>query len=124
MGDACGGHHVQSARADRGGGDHDLAPALRLCEPDRSQCHRLLVLAAPCGKDVLRGLQGLGQAGDVAVTENGEHARKQRNLAAVDDGELIAQIAHKRLRHSQTNGLRHRFLPGEFPLCRLLRNSH
>ncbi|MGX7874598.1 hypothetical protein ACVDG5_019155 [Mesorhizobium sp. ORM6] len=58
------------------------------------------------------------------MTENGEHTREQGNLDAVDDGELIAQIAHKRLRHCQTNGLRHRFLPGEFPLSILLRNSH
>jgi hypothetical protein len=39
-----------------------------------------LVLAAPCGQAILHCFQRLGETGDVAVSEDAEHAREQRSL--------------------------------------------
>lgn len=43
--------------------------------------HRLLVVGAKCGETLALGVEGLGEAGDVAVAENSEHAGKKRDLA-------------------------------------------
>ena len=40
---------------------------------------------------------------DGADTEDGEDAGKQRHLLPVQHGELVAQIAHQRLGHGQTD---------------------
>ena len=44
-----------------------------------------------------------GQTGDVAVAEDREDAGKQRLLLAIDDRELVAQIANQGLRHGTAN---------------------
>ena len=75
-GAARGGDHVSGARTDRGERHHDLPAALRLREADRGQRHRLLVLPAPGREIVLHRLERLGEAGDVAVAEDREHARE------------------------------------------------
>ena len=62
------------------------------------------------GKLVLHRLQRLGEAGDVAVAEDGEDAREERHDVAVDLGLLGDQVAHQGLRHGQADRL-HRFLP-------------
>ena len=63
---------------------------LGLGEADCGERHGLLVLSAPGGKLVLDRLQRLRQAGDVAVAEYGEDARKERHglaeLAPVAEG--------------------------------------
>ncbi len=98
------GHHVGRPRPDRARRHHDLAARLGLGEADRRQRHRLLVLAAPGRQLVLDRLQGLAQAGDVAVAEDREHAGKQRHLGPVELGALRHQPAHQRLRHGETDG--------------------
>ena len=84
-------------------GDHDLPAPLGLGEADRGQRHRLLVLAAPGRQAVLDGFERLGEAGDVAVAEDREHAGEERHALAVDLGELLRQLAHQRLRHGQAD---------------------
>ena len=103
MGTASRRHHVQSPRTDRRQRDHDLPPPLRLGKAHRRQCHRLFVLPAPRRQLVLHRLQRFRQAGHVAVTEYAEEPGKQWFLFAVDNDELVAQIAHQRLRHGQTD---------------------
>ena len=73
--DAGGGHQVEGARTDRRRGDHELAPAHRLGVGDRRQRHPLLVLTSPRRQLVAGGVQGRAETGDVAVSEDGEHAR-------------------------------------------------
>ena len=104
MGDAGRGHHVERAGPDRCRGDHDLPAAPGLGEADCGQRHGLLVLPAPRWQHVLNRLEGLSEAGDVAVAEDREHPWKEPDPLAIDDGELIAQIADHGLGHRAANG--------------------
>ena len=47
-----------------------------MCEANRGQRHRLLVLATPGRQRILYGFQSFGQTGDVAMAKNGKNARK------------------------------------------------
>ena len=78
---ARGGDHVERAGSDRRGRHHHLAAPLRLGVADRREGHRLLVLPAPGRQLVLHRLEGLGEAGDVAVAEDAEHPAKSGTRA-------------------------------------------
>ena len=93
------------AGPDRGGRHHQLAPLLGLGERDGGERHGLLVLAAPGRQHVLHGFERFGQAGDIAVAEDAEHAGEQRHPGAFEFGELVAKVAHDGLRHGQADGL-------------------
>jgi hypothetical protein len=103
VGDGGGGDHVGGTRADRGGGDHDLPALLRLGVGDGGQRHGLLVLAAPGGELVLHGFERFGEAGDVAVAEDGENAREERLLVTVDHDPLVDQVLDQCLGHRQSD---------------------
>ena len=90
VGDAGRRDHVERAGADRARRHHDLAPEPRLGEADRGQRHGLLVLAAPGRQRLLHRFQCLGETGHVAVAENGEDARKERDFLVVVPNELVA----------------------------------
>ena len=73
--------------------------------------HALLVVAAQ-GRQLLAHLiERLAHAGDVAMAENRPDAGKDRQLFAVDHGHLPRQEARHRLRHRQSYGFCHGFLP-------------
>ena len=105
VGDGGGGHHVGRAGPDRArAGHHATAPG-RLGEGDRRERHRLLVVRPIGRQDFARGVQGFAHRRDVAVPENREYAREQRNLPAVDFGRLRREETNGRLRGGETDGL-------------------
>src|SRR3712207_657171 len=76
-----------------------------LGEGDRRERHRLLVLAAPGRQLVLHLDERLREARDVAVAEDAENAREQRDFLAVEDGPLRDEVAHERLRRGEADRL-------------------
>ncbi len=122
-GDAGRRDHVRGPGTDRARRDHDLPAAGGLAEGDCCQAHALLGLAPPDGDLVAVLLQGVAQARDVAVAEDGEDTRVQGNLAAVDLGALGDEVAHERLGGGDADGA-HRVLSlRSCTLCQL-RDSH
>ena len=56
------------------------------------------------GRQAVAGLvQGLAQAGDVAMAEDRENTGEQRDFLAVDLGVLRHEKAHQRLGHGQAD---------------------
>src|SRR5207244_8270781 len=90
---------------DRRRRNHDLASPHGLGVSDGRERHSLLVLAANRRQLVPYLVEGEPEARDVAVAEDGEHAREQRYLAAVDDGALGDQEAQKSLSRGQSHCL-------------------
>ena len=105
--------HVQRAGADGGNGNHHLAALLGLGESDGSERHGLLVLAAPCREFILHLLERFGQAGDIAMAENGEGSGEKGNFDAVDLGVLCAEIFDQGLGHGEPDRF-HGRLPNRF----------
>ena len=106
-----GRDHVGGPWPDGRRGNHDLAAQFRLGKGDGRKRHGLLVLPAPGGKLVLHLDQRFRKTGHVAVPEDPEDAREQRNALAVDHGELAAKVAHESLSHRQAYGIPgHQFL--------------
>jgi hypothetical protein len=93
-GDAGGRHHVQRPRANRCRSGHDLPAPFCLGKTDCGERHGLFVLPAPCRQSVLHRFQGFGKACDIAMPEDREDARKQRNALPVDLGKLVAQVTY------------------------------
>ena len=114
-----GGHHVGGARPDGRSRDHDLAAAAGPGEAERGERHRLFVLAAPGRQLFLHRLQGLREAGHVAVAEDTEHPRKEPFPAGPGLHPLTAQVANEGLGHRESHRLR-RHLPTP---VRFLRSS-
>ena len=103
--DGGGRHHVGRAGSDRTRAGHHPAASGRLGEGDRRKRHRLLVVRPIGRQDFTRGVQGLAHRRDVAVPENREYAREQRNLPAVDFGRLRREETNGRLRGCETECL-------------------
>ena len=101
------GDEVEGTRADRGRGDHQLAPTHRLGIGDRRQGHPLLVLSAPRRQLVACRVQGRPEARDVAVPEDREHAGDQWDLGTVDQRSLGNEIADDGLCGGQPDGVTH-----------------
>jgi len=69
--------------ADRGGArERTQSPAL-LRKRDGGVNHALLVPSLEVAEPITRGLEGLADAGDVAVPEDAEHAREEGVLVSV-----------------------------------------
>ncbi len=84
---------------------------------DRGMGHGLLVLATPGRQRVANAVQGLADAGDVAVAEDRPHAFDE---ALALFGHLHREPLDHRLRGGQTNRLAHRsFRPSSFGSCAL-----
>ena len=120
------GHHVEGARADRGGHSPGLQPVLRLGVGGGSVDGALLVAHQHIGQvggicEAVEGLhlrlqQGLADAGDVAVAEDAEDTREELLLGPVPFGVLVGKELHHRLRDGEPNGLDHLWLRVRFRL--------
>ena len=104
VGDPGGRDHVQGARADRRGRDHQLAPPRRLRVRDSGQGHPLLVLRAVGRKGRAGACERLPEAERIAVAEDREGAGEERGLPAVEHGPLRHEPAHDRLGSGQAHG--------------------
>ena len=99
MGDRGGGHHIGGAGADGAGAGHHAAPVAGLGEGDGRERHGLLVMGAEGRQLVAQLRQGLADAGDIAMAEDGEDAGEERQGLAVDLGRLRGEIAQQGLGH-------------------------
>ena len=99
-GDTGRGDHVGGTRSDGGGRHHELLAAYSLGISDRGQRHALLVLPPPQRQLRAMHLQGVTEAGDIAVAKDGEDTGDERRLdgsgpgCGLDDGALGDEIAH------------------------------
>ena len=93
-------HEVRGPRPDRGRHRHGAAAAHLLGVGDRGMGHRLLVLAAPGGQRVADPVQGLPQARDVAMPEDGPDAGQEGLAVRV---RLVGQPAHHGLRGGEAD---------------------
>ncbi len=105
VGNGGGGDHVGAAGADGGRCDHDPAAPHRLGIGHGGESHRLLVVSPPRRERVLDRLEGLGEAGHVAVPEDAEDAGKHRHFLTVDDGELGGEPPDDGLARRESNGV-------------------
>ena len=101
--------HVGGTGTDRGCAGEGTKTVVHLRVGRGGVHHRLLVasqVVAQCGPVLL---EGLADAGDVAVPEDSEHPTEERLLAAVTRRMLLRQEPDHRLGHGQTHaGGRHR----------------
>ena len=103
------GDEVGRAGPDRGRARHHPAPHVRLGVGDRGVRHALLVVRAEGGQVAPMLVQRLADAGDVAVTEDGEDAAEQGRRALGRLDTLRGETTHQRLRHGEPDGLAHSF---------------
>jgi hypothetical protein len=102
VGDAGRGDHVERARSDRRRHDTDLPPVRGLRVPDRGERHALLGVPAPDREVPAVLLQGGAEAEDVAVPEDREDAREERDFRAVQGLRALREDpADQRLRRRQ-----------------------
>jgi hypothetical protein len=99
------GHHVQRARADRGGHGQSGAPAAVLGERRGRVYQGLLVAALNERHGVAELVQGLAEPGHVAMAEDAQGGGDQPAALAVGDGVLPGQVRHDGLGYRQPNGL-------------------
>ena len=97
--------HVGRAGSDRGGAGKSRQAVLVLGIGDRGEHLRLLVAALVIAELGRVLLQGLANAGDVAVAEDAPHAGEEAVLVAVAGDVLIGEVFDQRLRHGESEGL-------------------
>jgi len=90
---------IGRARSDGRGDRHHAAAKMRLRVRNRAVCHCLLVMRAQRRQRVAMLIQRLAHACHVAMTEDCEHAAKERlgAEAVFCRDALRGQIAHERL---------------------------
>ena len=98
-------NHVRRARTDRGGGDHDPPSPFGLGVGNTGEGHALFILPAPGRQLVLHPFQCFGEAGDITVPEDAEHACKHGFSGAVVVGDVLgAHPFYEGLGSGQTFG--------------------
>ena len=108
------GSHVHGARTDRRGhGQGGASPGV-LGEPDRRVDQGLFVAALDERHRLAQLVQGLAQAGHVAVAEDAQGGGDQPAAFAVSHGVLPGQVGHDGLGDSQSDGGSSGHRPGPF----------
>ena len=98
------GDQVHRARTDRRGHGQGGAPPGVLGEPDRRVHQGLFVAALDERHRLVQLVQGLAQAGHVAVAEDAQGGGDQPAALAVGNGVLPGQVGHHRLGDGQSDG--------------------
>ncbi|RMN88711.1 hypothetical protein ALQ51_05487 [Pseudomonas cannabina] len=96
------GDHVRRARPHRGAARVDLAAQVLLGKADGGVAHALLVTALMNHQIAAVLLQRLPQAEHIAMAKDGENARDELALHAVDFDILIIEKLHQGLSHGQS----------------------